>query len=193
LRGTNTSQKFDQSVTQISGILEQARGYAVAQNTYVWVALYENAAGGPHDVYAAAFTSSDGSDPFNWAGSVTVPPGTFGTTTITEILRTYHFSGLHLQTTTMPNGPTSPSLPAALPGFQITVQGSSGPVTLSAASTTYYVIQFTPSGAVHDSTNTIDSIWFGMQPSLSSTILDTKNIASIKVDGLTGSNTIYRE
>jgi prepilin-type N-terminal cleavage/methylation domain-containing protein len=197
-QGMNNSGKFNKAVGEISGILEQGRAYAVAQNTYVWVVFYENdPANGPKEVYVGSFTSNDGTDPFNWTGSVTLPtPGTVGTTTLTQIARTYHYQGLHLQTTTLPNAPTSPNLPATgttIPNFQLTAQGSSGTVSLSNASPVYWLIQFTPTGAARNSANTINSIWFGLQPALSQTVLDTHNIASMDVDGLSGLTTVYRQ
>jgi prepilin-type N-terminal cleavage/methylation domain-containing protein len=206
LQGTNNSGKFNKAVGEISGIFDQARSYASAQNTYVWVALYQNtpANGGPLEVYAGAFASSDGTDPFAWtAATVTFPPGTFTvgstTTTLTQITRVYHFKGLHLQTGTLPNAPTSPNFPATAssappaPIFQITAQSDSGPVTLSGASSVYWVIQFTPTGAARNQSNPVDSIWFGIQPSLTQTTFDTHNIASLRVNGLTGSTTVYRQ
>jgi len=205
-QGTSNSGKFNEALNQISGILDQGRTYAVSQNTYVWVAIYENipAGGGPHDVYVGAFASSDGSDPFDWPASsvtVTLPPGTVGTTgtTLTQITRIYHLKGLHLQTGTLPNAPSGFSLPASsstappAPNLQVTAQSSSGPVVLSDACSAYWVIQFTPTGGARNQTNPVDSIWFGFQPSLSQTVLDTKNIASLKVSGLSGLTTIYRQ
>jgi len=198
-RGINSSGNFNKALNDISGVLEQARAYAVAQDTYVWVALYENvpASGGPKEVYVGTFASNDGTDPFNWTGSVTLPsPGTVGGTTLTQIAHFYHYQGLHLQTATLPNAPTSPNYPATgttVPNFQCTAPSSSGPVALSNASSVYWLIQFTPSGAARNSANTINSIWFGLQPSLSKTVLDTKNIASMEVNGLTGLTTVYRQ
>jgi prepilin-type N-terminal cleavage/methylation domain-containing protein len=200
-RGINNSGKFNKAVDEISGILEQGRAYAVAQNTYVWVVLYQNipANNGPLEVYIGAFTSSDGTDPFNWTGSVTLPsPGTVGSTgtTLTQIIHTYHEKGLSLQTSTLPNAPSSPNLPAsgtATPNFQYTAQSDSGPVALSNASSVYWLIQFTPTGAARNSSNPVNSIWFGLQPSLSQTALDSHNIASVEVNGLTGVTTVYRQ
>ncbi|MCE0496840.1 MAG: prepilin-type N-terminal cleavage/methylation domain-containing protein [Methylacidiphilales bacterium] len=196
MQGINNSEKFAKALNEISEILEQGRAYAVAQDTYVWVVLYENipANNGPRDVYVGAFASNDGTDPFNWSGSVTMPsPGTVGSTTLSQIIRLYHYTGLHLQTTTLPDAPSNPNYPATAPVFQITAQSPLGPVALSNSSSVYWVIQFTPTGAAHNGANPIDSIWFGMQPSLSQTIFDTHNIASMTVSGLTGLTTTYRQ
>jgi prepilin-type N-terminal cleavage/methylation domain-containing protein len=197
LQGISSSGKFDKALTEISGILEQGRAYAVAQDTYVWVVFYENVpASGPREVFVGAFASNDGTDPFNWAGTVTMPsPGTFGSTTLSAVTRLYSFRGLHLQTTSMPDAPTAPSipsLPASTPVFQVTGRDDSGPVTLSGSSPVYWVIQFTPTGAAHNGPNPIDSIWLGLEPSVSQAVTNSPNVASLKVNGLTGLTTIYR-
>lgn len=198
MRGINDSGKFDQSLNNVTGILERSRAYASAQDTYVWVVFYQNTpATGPLDVFVGSFASNDGTDPLNWSGSVTLPsPGTVGGTTLLAVTPFYHLKGLHLETTTLPSAPTSPSLPAdnkSAPNFQCTAPSDAGPVTLSNANSTYWVIQFAPNGMARNSANPISSIWFGLQPAYSQTVFDPHNIASIKVNGLTGQSTIYRQ
>ena len=212
-QGNNSAGKFNKALSEISGILEQGRAYAIAQNTYVWIVLYENAPAnnGPQEVYAGSFASNDGTDPFNWPPApVTVPfpPGIYGSTTFTQINRLYNFKGLHLESTLitkLPNPPGNPNFPATAPGarttpaapiapvFKCTAQSDLGSITLSEASSVYWVIQFTPTGAARNSANPIDSIWLGMQPSFTKTSLDAHNIAGMKINGLTGLTTIYRQ
>lgn len=196
LRGLSGAGKFNKALNDISGILEQSRAYAIAQNTYVWVAFYEYAPAGnaPLEVYSCAFASNDGTDPFDWTGTVALPsPGTIGSTTLLPITHLYHFKGLHLQTTSLPGVTGTPNFPASSPAFQYTARGDSGTLVLSNSNPVYWIIQFTPRGAARNNSNSIDSIWMGLQPSLSSTTLDTKNIASMKVNGLSGLTTIYRQ
>jgi prepilin-type N-terminal cleavage/methylation domain-containing protein len=209
-RGMNSSGNFNKAVDEISGILEQGRSYAMGQNTYVWIVLYENApANSPTSVFVAAFASGDGTDPFGWSSTpatVTVPPGTVNGTTLTQIIRVHRYKGLNLETTTLPSAPSNSATPAtnpatppatAAPVFQLTTQSDAGQIQLANAGTgaisTYWLIQFTPTGAARTSANPIDSVWLGMQPSLSATGVDTHNIASIKVSGLTGAVAVYRE
>ncbi len=195
----NSAGRFNKALREISGILEQGRAYAVAQDTYVWVALYQNtpANNGPLETFVATFASNDGTDPFNWAGSVTMPsPGIVGSTTLSQITRMYYYKGVCLLTgtgTSLPKAPTNPNFPASSPVFQCTGQSDSGPVTLPSPSSLYCVIQFTPTGAARNGPNPIDSIWLGMQPSFSKTTLDPHNITSMKVNGFTGLTTIYRQ
>lgn len=202
LRGLGDSGRFNQSINNIAGILEQSRAYASAQDTYVWVVFYQNTpANGPLDVFVGSFASNDGTDPLNWntSLSVTLPsPGTVGGTTLRPVVRFYHCKGLHLLpvTTTSPGTPTSPNPPATsatAPNFQCTAPSDSGPVSLSNANSVYWVIQFTPNGMARNSANPVSSIWLGLQPAYTSTIFDQKNIASIEVNGLTGLSTIYRQ
>ncbi len=197
LRGVNSSGQFNKALAEISGLLEEARSYAVAQNTYVWVVLYQDtpANGGPLGVYAAAYSSGDGTDPFGWAGSVTIPPGTVGSTTLSQVTHIYKYRGIHLETTTLPSAPTTtpPATPATAPTFQITTQSDSGPVTLSGTSSVYWLIQFTPTGAARVGPSPVDSVWLGLQAARAQTTFDPNNIASIKISGLTGVTTVYRQ
>jgi len=193
LRGVNSSGNFNREVGEISGILNLARSQAIAQNTCVWVTLYEVAptGNGPKDVYIGAFSSNDGTDPFNWTGSVTLPnPGTVGTTTFTQLIPIRRLRGLHLVNSALPQTPANPVFPATSPAFNTTAPG--GAVALTGTSPVYWVIQFTASGTAQVSANQVDSIWLGLQPSLSSTKTDTKNFASLRVNGLTGMTTVYR-
>lgn len=194
LRGMQSSGDFNRALDGTTGILGEARAYAVAQDTYVWVVLYQNtpAGNGPPDVFVASFASNDGTDPFNWTGSATAP-GPVGTSALTQIARTTRFSGVHLETTTLPNAPSSPNLPATSPAIQTTTQSENGPVTLSSTSTVYWLVQFTPTGAVRIGPNPIDSVWLGLQRASSATVLDAHQIASVKIDGITGNATLYRQ
>ena len=195
----NSGGRFNKALNEISGILEQGRAYAVAQDTYVWVVLYQNmpANNRPLEVFAVAYASNDGTDPFNWTGSATMPvPGTMGSTTLRQIAGMYYYKGLHLQTATLPDAPTGPNVPATIPAapvFLCTGHSDSGPVTLSGTSSVYWVIEFTPTGAAHNGPNPIGSIWLGIQPSFSPTNLDPHNIASLEVNGFTGLTSIYRQ
>jgi prepilin-type N-terminal cleavage/methylation domain-containing protein len=197
IRSINDSGKFNQALNNLAGVLEESRAYANAQDTYVWVVIYQNTpASGAPDVFVGSFASNDGTDPLNWAGSVTLPsPGTVGSTTLKAVTHFYHFKGLHLLavTSTSPGTPTSPSPPASTPNFICTAPSDSGPVALSQTNPTYWVIQFTPHGAAHIGPNPISSIWLGLQPAYGATAVDAKNIASIEVNGLTGLSTIYRQ
>jgi type II secretory pathway pseudopilin PulG len=190
IHGVNSSGKFNKALGDISGILEQGRAYAIAQNTYVWVAFYETNTvnNTPREVFVGMFSSNDGTDPFEWTGTATVP-----SPALTAVTRLYHFTGLHLQTNALPGAPAAtPNFPASAPVFQCRAQGDSGPLTLSDKGAVYWVVQFTPTGAVRNGANPIDAIWLGLQPSFSQNVADSHNVAAVKVNGLTGLTTIHR-
>jgi prepilin-type N-terminal cleavage/methylation domain-containing protein len=200
MRGVSDSGKFNQALNDISGVLEEGRAYANAQDTYVWVCLYQNtpASNTSLDVYAAAYASNDGTDPLNWAGTVTLPtPATSGSTTFRALTKLYHFTGVHLVTDTslIPSITPNAAFPASTPTFQTTTPSSSGTVTLPSASSgaSYWVIQFTPNGMARTSASPVSAIWMGLQPAHGTAALDNKNVAGIEVNGLTGLSTIFRQ
>ncbi|HEY8966508.1 MAG TPA: prepilin-type N-terminal cleavage/methylation domain-containing protein [Candidatus Methylacidiphilales bacterium] len=135
--GRNGSQKFSQSLTEIAGVLEQARSAAVAQNTYVWVVFYpiDPSNLNPPDysgdmLEVATFASNDGSNPFtwngtDWAGDISFNPGdttaTVGGsgTTVKTLFRTMNFKQVAIRTVDLPTQGTGvgqiPSLPTSMP------------------------------------------------------------------------------
>ena len=81
LQGLFSSTGYDSSLSRIVGILEQARSYAVAQDTYVWVAFYpldptqlpgnQDASG--DQLYVGVYASSSGSNPLAWGSPASCP------------------------------------------------------------------------------------------------------------------------
>ena len=203
MQSLNGAGKFNQAVSGIAGLCELARSQAIAQNTYTWVAFYQNnpADGTGSEVYAAAYLSNDGTDPFAWSGSVSLNPtgvAAGGTTTLMPISRIYSCKQVGLIVNgssgiTLPNMGTNSSYPVTSPEFKITVKnGSSTPVSLSASSAAYGIVEFTPSGAARTSASPVESIWLGLCPVSGKSTQNTKNVASLKINGLTGLVTVYR-
>ncbi len=60
LKGVSESGAMTQALTRIGGTLDQARAYAVANNTHAWVAFTENAESGESWVEMVAFASRTG-------------------------------------------------------------------------------------------------------------------------------------
>lgn len=60
LRGVSETGSMTQAITRISGTLEQARNFAVANNTHTWVAFSDNALPGETGVRMVAFASQSG-------------------------------------------------------------------------------------------------------------------------------------
>ncbi len=228
----NSSQKFTQSLGQITGTLEQARSYAVAQNTYVWVVFYpfdpSNLTppdGSGQSLCIVTYASTDGTNPFTWTGSswsgnVSIPAGQTedtlsGGTTIRVVSKTVVLKQVAIRTEgyfTQGSGdnqiaslpvdmPPAPTAPSGSPEFSIQVRGIAnsalqlpssippGGLTSQALS----VIQFTPGGAVRVSDSPIDSVWIDFHRAKGGNLVDEKDIACVKISGLTGLTTLYRK
>lgn len=213
LQGMNNAGRFNQAVSGVAGLLELARSQAIAQNTYAWVVLYQNDPssntppdnGSGYEVYAAAFLSNDGTDPFDWgnaAASVSLPGGTVGSTTLAPVARlaSYRQTGLLISDAaataatghSLPNigSAGSPAFPATSPDFQYKTPA----VTLSASSSAYCLIEFTPSGAARNGSTPVESIWLGLYAVKGKQKTgNIANLASLKINGLTGLVTVYRQ
>lgn len=156
LQGLSGGKQFSNRLNEIAGILEQARAYATAQNTYVWVAFY------PYDpstltlsdnsgdaLCVAVFASNDGTDPINWtATSISIPSsGTASVsgTSISQILRLASFKQIVIRTenyftqgsaadqiASLPSAiAVPPNGPSAIPTFQVNFNGTgSSPLVL---------------------------------------------------------------
>ena len=223
INGPTGARQFTNGLVQIAGTLEQAREYATAQNTYVWVAFYpyDPATVTPSDNSGDAlglvvYASADGTDPVNWSPA-TVDLGAVGNTTVSgTTLRQVFPLAIYKQTAirtrsyftqgtgsgqipSLPSGVnSSPTGPAESPVFQISfpAQKLSFPGTLPTDAQTgqpISIIQFTPSGNARISGSPVDSIRIDFQRSKAGGILDTDNIAALRINGLTGLTTIYRK
>lgn len=196
----NGSGRINQTVSEVAGLLEQSRQYAIAQNTYVWVAFFEDTnATGIRTVTVAVMASKDGTNPT----SIT-PTYNFGTipsaTALVNMvcpLRT--FSKVSLQdagTFTSSDISKLPplvldksnnSLAKSAASFQIKIPGN------TATSRFDRYILFTPSGEARNRDSTIDVLEIGMQPLKGTGTAQTdKNVAVIRVSGLTGLTQVYR-
>lgn len=218
LQGVNKSGQFNGNISQIAGILDQARTYACAQNTYVWVAFYPlNPATSANDysgdrLYVGVFASSDGTDPFA-AGLAGAPPYSIPytvsntATTIRPILKLCSFNQLHLVTqdyftqTQIPSLPTSltnPTPPATTPVFALPLNNpavilSAQPLPIGGQAPPISVIEFTPTGSVEIGSSLVASVGLDFQPVKSAGLMDTGNLAALRINGLTGLTAIYRK
>lgn len=186
--------QMNQSLIELSGMLEQARQYAISRNTYVWVALRPNPSGPNGDELSVVMLASkSGIDPSPWSSYGVVPgneidlaarPRTFdqirfeeaGTFTDSKI------PSLSGKTTTTA-AKNSPSQGSA--SFQVKLPGA------SSTSDFNRVIQFTPNGEARVSANVIDVIEFGVHPTRGSKG-DENNVAVLRINGLTGQATVFR-
>ncbi len=72
LRGVSETGSMTQAITRISGTLDAARSYAVANNTHAWVAFTDNALPGEAGLKMVAFASRTGLDLDSDEGGATI-------------------------------------------------------------------------------------------------------------------------
>ncbi len=200
-----SSGSADQNISQLSGILEQAREYAVSQNTYVWVALHNStAANGTNQVSVAVVASTDGTDPANLSGTSSWQTYSYGAVPATGLALISKVITLKQINIEEANQVTPPSLPTLTPAvsspansindsstnnstglFSIQIPGTSTAASFIPA------VQFTPSGQARNSSSPVDVIDFDLQPQ-KGTVNDIHNVAVLRMNGLTGETVIYR-
>jgi prepilin-type N-terminal cleavage/methylation domain-containing protein len=198
--GTSSSGQMNQNLLQLSGLLERARQYAVAQNTYVWVAFAPGAdANGKKTLAVAVLASKDGIDPASPQSWTSFSYGAAPSTDVglVEKIITFHQVSLSdAGTFVMPSLPTTPAPISAAANslaqntsgfFNLQIPGTAAPQAFTEA------VQFTPSGEVRNGPNLIDLVELDLQPQKgNAALLDTANIAVIRLNGLTGESVIYR-
>jgi prepilin-type N-terminal cleavage/methylation domain-containing protein len=200
--GPTSSGQMNQNLLQLSGLLERGRQYAVAQNTYVWVAFAPGTdASGRKTLTVAMLASKDGIDPASplpWTSFSygAAPSNTVG---LVDKIATFHQLSLsdagtfvaaqvpNLPTTAVPVSAAANSLAQNAGGFfDLQIPGISAPQAFTEA------VQFTPSGEARNGPNPIDLVELDLQPQKGAAALDAANIAVIRLNGLTGESEIYR-
>jgi type II secretory pathway pseudopilin PulG len=182
--------KVNQTITELGGLLEQARQYAVAQNTHVWVLFNTDTVGSIDTLSIAVVASKDGTDPGSYG---TVPSDNF---TLISKMRTFPQFQLknagYFTSDKIPLLPLSPPVSdsannlSASKSFSIKPPGNAGSVTFDRS------LEFTPGGEARNASNPIDIIEFGLQPAKTSSTPDANNVVVMRVNGLTGQTLVYR-
>jgi prepilin-type N-terminal cleavage/methylation domain-containing protein len=192
--GSLTKTAFD-----ISGVLEQARSYAMANNTYVFVGIAEvdatnaEAASGQQPgtgrVVVFAAGSKDGTRSFGTGNSNLVG--------LTRLLR---FDNAHLDAASPNSG--NMSRPTVADGYRVANPAFAAensfqwPLSGGAANYTFTkIIQFDPRGAasLQSSARTVPQwLEIGLAPARGTVALVEANRAALLLDGVTGSVKIYR-
>jgi len=219
LRGQNDAGNFSKSVEGIAGILDQARAYATAQNTYVWVAFYPldpSALPAPYtdhggeQLYVVTYASNDGTDPVQWGSTLTEVPIPYlpngSPAEIVQIAKVRVFKQIHLETANyftsaqipaMPATLDNPSTPLSQVSFQLPLKSpaltlSSQPLPGDESSKTL-VVGFTPSGSAQAGPSPVAYIGLDFQPMQAANVKNTDNLAALRISGLVGLTTIYRK
>lgn len=180
--------QMNQSVAELAGLLDQARQYAISQNTYVWVALSPDIAStdGPQ-LGVTVLASKTGVDPAPAGGNYGAVPND----QIALISKPKAFSQFKFEEAgvfgigKIPNLPTRTAANVGTASFSIKLPGASSATTFSR------VITFTPAGEARVTSSPIDLIEFGVHPTRGS-VTDDNNVAVLRVNGLTGQTTVYR-
>ncbi|MDD5349376.1 MAG: hypothetical protein PHQ12_04115 [Chthoniobacteraceae bacterium] len=216
------AEEMTRAAYDVAGVLENARAYAIAHHTYVWVGFYEedaakgNAVAGTGRVILSTVASRDGTTIYD-PNQVESPATAINPGRLTQIQKLVKIENVHLKTAVsggavFPRGsgtgdtfPTRPAVSTAtaqigdssppnpsLTPFQYPV----GSDTLPAKYLFSKVIQFSPRGEARvDNTNYSIKpvVEIGLQPSRGNTVdAANANVAAVQVSGLLGNVKIYR-
>ena len=191
------SGRINQTIAELGGSLEAARQYAVAQNTYVWVAFAVPDPAVPNQIAVAEVASADGTEitipgtgtppgPATWGGSIS--PG--GSLVQISKVATFPLTNLAAPGTVTPAkalASTGTSL-ASNASFSVPIPGRSAATTFSQA------LEFTPTGEARVVTGVpVSLVEFDIQPYKGPGVIDAHNGAVIQIDGLTGAVIISRQ
>jgi hypothetical protein len=192
--------QMDANVSTLSGILEQARETATANNTYVWVAFTDPpSASSPVGIYVATIQSIDGTEsPINttvtpsWATIATIPG-----TNLNLLGKIQNLPGVTIvdnNNAALPAAMLAAAPPAASAQnlFETSMQWTVTPLQYTSLGTGHYfthAIEFTPDGEAHVPTWS-SNIQFGLTPSLGTA---SSNPVLFNVSRLTGKTTVYRQ
>ncbi|MGA3171684.1 MAG: prepilin-type N-terminal cleavage/methylation domain-containing protein [Chthoniobacteraceae bacterium] len=209
------SQGFSQSITGIGGLLQQARVYAMANNTHVFLGIAEVSAAqdssaspqqpGQGRIAMAVVASRDGTSIYP-ANSTTTWSGTSGTGLI-AVSRIYHFDNVHLTDQVQTSGNLArPIVPEQdqIGGTFTSLTPFSWPLGTTGSSGQYYfekVIEFDPQGtaSIQSSVNAgsgnglAQYLEIGLQQTHGTVVTSgSVNMAAIQVNGITGTVNTYR-
>ena len=203
----------------IAGSLEQARNYAMSNNTYVWVGFYEEDAGattgtnsnppypGKGRLVTATICSTDGTKIFDNGDPVAPLPAN----RIKQIAKLSRIEGIHLTDIGAPTSSTSAS--DSLDGRPATPYTEAAPFdhfnrissdnadttrfVFSAQNYTFYkTVRFNPRGEANiNSTYTMKrAAEIGFKPTHATTVdTNSTNLVAIQFGGVGGNFKIYRK
>jgi hypothetical protein len=204
------------TVYDVQGILDQARAFAMANNTYVFVGFSEPNTG---TVLVATVASKDGTRGYDVTGATIPAPAwptltTLPTSNLNAIGKLQKFDNIHLASNM--NGPGSviptggglarPEITGSFANYYavgdmpVATQPNTftwPPGTAAPPYTFDKVINFDPQGSARvQTTGNSDTIpaymEIGLQQTHGTLISTGSNVAAIQVDGMSGATRIYR-
>jgi prepilin-type N-terminal cleavage/methylation domain-containing protein len=182
----------------IKGILDQARTYAMANNTYTWVGFAGSIGSSvTGNVSISVIASTDGTKLSS--DSTTSSPFVIGTGvgTAAQIGKLIQLQNSHIGDTGVPtnDGTEFESRPAVNSAYRISTAGNSLHQFTVQQTTFKTWIQFSPRGEAivnGGSTQTARYAEVGLLPTHGVALASTPNIVAIEVGGLEGGAKIYR-
>ena len=199
---------LSKAASDIQGVMEQARSYAMANNTYVYVGIEEvdgmnpTAAPGIGRVAIAVVASKDGTRPYPQNPNT---PGPLNTTNIFPLGKALYFDNLHMTNTSSLSSVGNMTRPPAVVDlgsnnsattFYIPINAISGAAKYSFTN----VVEFDPQGVPRCQTNNS-----AFEPSIQNyleiplvpahgnvAMSNSANQAAVQIDGVTGAARTYR-
>jgi prepilin-type N-terminal cleavage/methylation domain-containing protein len=218
LSGLNGANKLTSAAYTIQGALDQARTYAVANNTYTWVGIYEEDGSQPSQtparsgigrVVISVVASQDGTSVYKKKAAEAQTAQTLTPGRLIQLGKTIRLENVHILDA---SGEKVGQRPAGLIKAKDIVGLASSPQLFSfqypltgAAAYTFGrgpgpgasgVVQFNPQGeAVCNSgsiTNPSSNLEIAIQEARGSQVGNSANIIALNIGGLTGQTTMYR-
>jgi prepilin-type N-terminal cleavage/methylation domain-containing protein len=188
LSALRTSEGVNSAVNGVSLLLGQARNYAMAHNTYVWVGFYESTSTQTLTVGMVGGTTSSVSD---LANSNYVPIAQvqyfphLNITTVASVEASNSSMTSSSSKTPWANGTELNA--STLAGFTQTAGGTT--ITFPQGS----ILQFDPQGEVNVSSSGVLPHWiqFGLQP-IQGGNTTNPNVAAVQIAGLSGAIQVFR-
>ncbi len=195
LTSLNRSGLVTQTATSVASQLEQAREYAVAQNTYVWVGFYQDTTNLKMSMVIAA--SNDGTD----LTESTPDLGLIPNASVSLIHRVETFKQVELKEagdTSLRSLFDQPPNPASNMENALCSNGMAFSVKIPGSTSTSPVrftrmLQFTPNGGVRNQTGrAINLVEFGLQSKVAAQDKSSRNVVVVRINGFTGMTQVYR-
>jgi prepilin-type N-terminal cleavage/methylation domain-containing protein len=166
IRGAGSLTK---AANDVSGILEQARAYAMAQNTYVWVGF-----------------KKEGSDTL-LVGVSASPSGTTNANNLVSISRLVRIENLQLV-----EAPASTARPQSNV-VQLFGSGTAFPFSSGTNAFANQILRWNSRGEARlDSATLSRVIEIGLQPSANGVIRNASNYLAIQINALSGAVSVFR-
>lgn len=184
----------------VKGALDQARTYAMANNTYAWVGFAGSLGTSPSSVTGQVFIAIVASNDGTQLGtdSTSTSPLVVGSApgTVTQLGKMIHLENSHIGDTGVPtnNGTEFEGRPNVASVYRVSASGDTAhPFTVQGTTFNRW-IQFSPRGEAvvkGGGTQIAQYAEVGLLPTRGTTLLEP-NIAAIQISGFGGSVRIYR-